>query len=395
MMRLPEPSETALLPGNLYHFHHLGEALRHHILWISDRGVNTVFYASSAFEEIWGRTRAELYRQPSLYLDAIVPSDRDAVRETFQNLSSEAELTYRIHRPDGSLRWIHTNIFLLIRPDASELLAGVSEDVTERQRREEAKREEERRDAIVEVFNGLAHESRNTMQRSQACIELLLLRLAGQPDLVVLLQRLQKAQERQLQLYEEVRMYAAPLNLKRRKILIDACIAEAWRGLATRYGNREVRIERLDERTGQSLTLVNVSAEGENASGPQPTASADSPIPTAWGDPLRLMQLFRQLFTNSLIAVTGALNIAIIIRENQTASVSSVDIIIRDNGPGISPADAASIFKPFFTTRTEGVGLGLPTARRIAEAHGGSITLLPPDGNGAAFCLTLPTVMNN
>jgi signal transduction histidine kinase len=68
-----------------------------------------------------------------------------------------------------------------------------------------------------------------------------------------------------------------------------------------------------------------------------------------------------------------------------------VRVEIADDGPGV-PRDVASrIFEPFFTTKSigEGTGLGLSLSLGIAEAHGGTLKLIPTDG-GARFALTLP-----
>ncbi len=65
-------------------------------------------------------------------------------------------------------------------------------------------------------------------------------------------------------------------------------------------------------------------------------------------------------------------------------------IEVADDGPGV-PADvAARIFDALVTTRSRGTGLGLPLARRIARAHGGSIELIEGSGNGATFRIELP-----
>ncbi|MFG0259084.1 MAG: ATP-binding protein, partial [Phycisphaerales bacterium JB041] len=61
-----------------------------------------------------------------------------------------------------------------------------------------------------------------------------------------------------------------------------------------------------------------------------------------------------------------------------------------DTGPGIDDAAAARIFDPYFTTKSGGTGLGLPTARRIIEAHGGRIELHSEPGRGTDLRLTLP-----
>ncbi len=69
---------------------------------------------------------------------------------------------------------------------------------------------------------------------------------------------------------------------------------------------------------------------------------------------------------------------------------SSMSIHVIDTGPGIAPEDQARIFHPYFTTRTAGSGLGLSTARRIAEAHGGSLELHSELGVGSDFSIVLP-----
>jgi signal transduction histidine kinase len=68
----------------------------------------------------------------------------------------------------------------------------------------------------------------------------------------------------------------------------------------------------------------------------------------------------------------------------------SVSIHVTDTGPGIDQADQERIFHPYFTTRASGTGLGLPTARRIAEAHGGSLELHSEPGKGSDFAIHLP-----
>jgi two-component system sensor histidine kinase MprB len=69
-------------------------------------------------------------------------------------------------------------------------------------------------------------------------------------------------------------------------------------------------------------------------------------------------------------------------------------IVVRDTGPGISPEDLEHIFEPFYRGQAQkgipGTGLGLPIAKRIAEAHGGRIEVQTAPGKGAAFMVLLP-----
>jgi signal transduction histidine kinase len=68
-----------------------------------------------------------------------------------------------------------------------------------------------------------------------------------------------------------------------------------------------------------------------------------------------------------------------------------VEIVVQDDGPGISPANAARVFTPFFTTAREqgGTGLGLAIVRSLVRAHHGEITLEPAT-RGARFKIDLP-----
>lgn len=68
---------------------------------------------------------------------------------------------------------------------------------------------------------------------------------------------------------------------------------------------------------------------------------------------------------------------------------ASVQVI--DTGPGMDAATLAKVFKPYFTTKSGGTGLGLPTARRIVEAHHGRIDAHSEPGKGTEFTITLPT----
>jgi signal transduction histidine kinase len=65
-------------------------------------------------------------------------------------------------------------------------------------------------------------------------------------------------------------------------------------------------------------------------------------------------------------------------------------VAVADAGPGIPPAIREKIFTPFFTTRSRGTGLGLPTAKRLVEAHHGTIQIDCPPGGGTTVTVLLP-----
>jgi signal transduction histidine kinase len=63
---------------------------------------------------------------------------------------------------------------------------------------------------------------------------------------------------------------------------------------------------------------------------------------------------------------------------------------VKDNGPGIEPEVLERLFSPFFTSKANGTGLGLPICRKLVDAHGGRIEVGSEPGEGAAFVLTFP-----
>jgi signal transduction histidine kinase len=109
------------------------------------------------------------------------------------------------------------------------------------------------------------------------------------------------------------------------------------------------------------------------------------------GDPDLLAQLVYGLALNAAEAIGEGGRIELRARRRGGA----VELLVRDDGPGVAPEHVGRLFEPFFTTKATGTGLGLATAARIAEAHGGALELVPggglgPDGRGACFCVRLP-----
>jgi signal transduction histidine kinase len=220
----------------------------------------------------------------------------------------------------------------------------------------------ERLAAIGQVMAGLAHESRNALQRGQACLAMLGLRLRDRPEALDLLGRLQKAQDDLGRLYEGVRAYAAPIRLDPRPCDLAAVWREAWADLAHL---RDGRAAGLREATG----------------GTDPWCVAD---------PFYLKQVFRNLLENALGAGGDPVEVVIQCRPAEVAGGPAVQVAVRDNGPGFPAGQRHRVFEPFFTTKVRGTGLGLAISQRIVDAHGGRIALGEGPAPGAEVVLTLP-----
>ncbi|MGH7296444.1 MAG: ATP-binding protein, partial [Polyangiaceae bacterium] len=72
------------------------------------------------------------------------------------------------------------------------------------------------------------------------------------------------------------------------------------------------------------------------------------------------------------------------------ADVAGFEVSFQDAGSGIAATDLSRVFTPFFTTKTEGTGLGLPIAERIVKSHGGTIALTSEPGRGTTARVLLP-----
>jgi signal transduction histidine kinase len=109
-------------------------------------------------------------------------------------------------------------------------------------------------------------------------------------------------------------------------------------------------------------------------------------VPPVDHDPNQINQVLLNLLLNGIQAMDKAGNIYVSLRRDHEAAL----ITVADEGKGISPETLPNIFRPFFTTKGHGTGLGLSLARRIVEAHGGEITARSELGVGSQFTIRLP-----
>ncbi len=103
-------------------------------------------------------------------------------------------------------------------------------------------------------------------------------------------------------------------------------------------------------------------------------------------DPRQIHQVLLNLLLNAIQAIDGSGAVRMEVGERNGWAM----VRVRDTGRGIPPENLANIFRPFFTTKGNGTGLGLSLARRIVEDHGGRIEVTSRPGEGSEFTVLLP-----
>jgi PAS domain S-box-containing protein len=110
-------------------------------------------------------------------------------------------------------------------------------------------------------------------------------------------------------------------------------------------------------------------------------------VPPLSGDANLLTIVFQNFLINSAQAMQGRGRIAITL----TSGEGWHHATIADNGPGIAKEILANLFRPFKTTKARGTGLGMATAKRLIELHGGTVEVMSPEGGGTTIIIHLPS----
>lgn len=115
-------------------------------------------------------------------------------------------------------------------------------------------------------------------------------------------------------------------------------------------------------------------------------------IPSVTGDPIQLQQVLLNLMLNgfdAMLDMNPAFRI-MTVRTTCDMEANSIEVAVSDAGTGVKPDDLGRIFESFFTTKVEGIGMGLPISRYLIEAHGGRLWAVRNEGAGMTFRFSLP-----
>ena len=164
---------------------------------------------------------------------------------------------------------------------------------------------------------------------------------------------------------------------------------EVIRRLRTFVTNREVSHERVScRRLLEDLQAL--ARPDARANDVRLVFEVGPDVPDVMADAVQLQQVLINLIRNGIDAMHQAGSPRREIVVSARTVPDGVEFAVRDFGPGLEPIAIANLFNPFFTTKANGTGLGLPISRTIVNAHGGKLTLGPADQSGACFRFTLP-----
>ena len=324
-----------------------------------------IFRVNDYMEHVSGYRSDELHGLD--WVTSFIPArEQESIRQLFQETLAGTPVHSHVNSiltRTGEERQIAWSARRLTNADdvGSGLLA-IGSDITELKTTERKLIQNERLAAIGQMMTGLAHESRNALQRTRACLEMLQLDLEDRPDLTDLTHRAGQALDELQRLYEEVRNYAAPLTLELSTCNLADLWSETWEHLHPERAERRVRF-----RTNCDVSSLECRCDRN-----------------------RIYQVMRNILENALAAAPEESSITLDCRDTEINGCSAIEIRILDQGSGLTAEQRARICEPFYTTKTKGTGLGMAIAKRIVDAHGGTIHAEDRSGPGAEIVITLP-----
>jgi len=357
------------------------------VFWMVNVELDTIIYVSPAFEEIWGRTCADLYANPTSWLEAIHPDDKNRVIDAMSYRHTGGfNVEYRIVRPDGSIRWVLDRAFPVINQSQTVYrIAGIAEDITERKIAEEERRRlverlqrAEKMEALGTLAGGVAHDLNNVLGIIVGYSELLSYDFndSGSPRSEVV--EILKAGQRAAAIVQDLLTLARRGIQNRQTLNLNSVLHECQKSPElAQVSSYNPKMEVL---TDLEMNLLNIS-----------------------GSAVHLGKSFMNLVVNAAEAMPKGGTLRIMTRNqyldkpvsgyDEVSEGDYVVLSVSDTGEGISANDLKRIFEPFYTKKVmgrSGTGLGLAVVWGTVKDHGGYINVESEEGKGTTFTVYIP-----
>ena len=353
------------------------EKLSHTGCWAMNTKTGELFWSEEEWR-IFGLQPETTQLSYQVYLDLVHPEDRAALEEDSLRAVRNKEpydILFRAVLRDGTIKHLHT----VGKPQIEESGAvveyiGVTMDETERVRANAAMHEAQAELARVarlttmgELAASIAHEINQPLAAVVASGNAALRWMAHVPP-----------------------------NLEETRDAIKAILNEGYRAsevtgrIRSLFKHREPDYVELDINDAiRDVLELTVSALRSRDVIIQTQLSAA--LPKALGDRVQLQQVIMNLIMNGADAMSAVADRPRILHiGSEIDSAGNVLVSVKDSGTGIDEAIRDSIFKPLFTTKSTGMGMGLSICRSIVEAHGGKLWATPATPYGTDFRFTIP-----
>jgi two-component system sensor histidine kinase HydH len=214
--------------------------------------------------------------------------------------------------------------------------------------------------AVGELSAGIAHEFKNALATISGYAQMISAE-AGIGEVADSAERILEQTRSITHVVTEFLKYARPLEITSEPVALEGVV------------------ERVVSEVAEAMPQVRIRFEG--------------PLGSVAGDEGLLRQAFLNLVRNAAEASVGAANGGRVLLRGEVVrheETYTQRVTIFDNGPGIAPATLPKLFRPFFTTKAKGTGLGLAVVQKIIVQHGGRVEARNRTEGGAAFIVTLP-----
>ena len=302
------------------------------------------------------------------------PADRDSLKRAVsmaQRTGEELDVEYRVVAPGGAVRWISA------RGRAEERepnrLLGIALDITERKLAElrasedrAALRQMGRVSMAGQLSAAIAHQLNQPLAAILGNAEAAQ-KILGHQDIDV----------------KELRAICSDIVSENHRA------TEIMRRLRELYMHGDIKIEPIDlnQLILETLELLRTELLLRHVTPVTDLAT----VPAIEGGHVQLQQVLLNLVLNAADAMDGKKPAERTLTIRTESAATDVRLHVEDNGTGIAGEHLKNIFNPFWSTKAEGMGMGLAICQSIVASHHGTITAANNAHGGAAFCVTLPT----
>ena len=331
---------------------------------------------NSTYQAMVGYTDDELKKLTPL--DITPAGEREINRTLFRELQQgkrqNFELVKRLQRKDGKLIWIQLYVFRIAdRAATGQHTFGMVFDITEKMQAQDALQAahaELERSAHVSRMGAMTASIAHEMNQPLAAI------VANASAGLRWAERIPPAIDRARECFEQI-------------VRAGQHAADVLEGVRTMFKSKELASVQIDlnQLINEVLTLVQGAVKRHDIT---VRTELDTAIMPVTGNRVQLQQVLFNLITNAIEAMETVADRTMLVKSEHENS-GQVRVTVEDSGTGIEPQHVDKIFGSFFTTKVDGMGMGLSICRSIIESHGGRLWASPGRSGGAVFQFTLPT----